>query len=46
MSNRAILVVDVQNEYWPSGNSALDGIQTVAANAARVMEDARGKVTS
>ncbi|MBD8688854.1 cysteine hydrolase [Rhizobium skierniewicense] len=43
MSNRAILVVDLQNEYWPSGSLALDGIETAAANSARVMEYARGK---
>lgn len=43
MSNRVILVVDLQNEYWPAGNYALDGIETAAANAARVMDHARAK---
>ena len=43
MSNRAILVVDLQNEYWPSGNFSLHGIEAAAANAARVMDDARAK---
>ena len=41
MSNRAILVVDLQNEYWPSGNFSLHGIEAAAANAARVMDHAR-----
>ncbi len=43
MSKRAILVVDLQNEYWPAGNLPLDGIDAAAANAARVMAHARAK---
>jgi len=43
MSNRAILVVDLQNEYWPAGNFALHKIEAAAANAARVMDHARSK---
>ena len=43
MSKRAILVVDLQNEYWPSGSLPLQGIEAAAANAARVMADARAK---
>ncbi|QDA36075.1 cysteine hydrolase (plasmid) [Paracoccus liaowanqingii] len=43
MSNRAILVVDLQNEYWPSGNLPLQGIEAAAENAARVIEHARSK---
>lgn len=43
MSNRAILVVDLQNEYWPTGNFALHGIEAAAANAARVMDFARSE---
>lgn len=43
MSNRAILVVDLQNEYWPTGNFALHGIEAAAANAARVTDFARSK---
>ena len=43
MSNRAVLVVDLQNEYWPSGNLPLQGIETAAENAARVIEHARSK---
>lgn len=43
MSKRAILVVDLQNEYWPGGNRPLHGIDAAAANAARVMAHARAK---
>lgn len=43
MSKRAILVVDLQNEYWPTGNLPLQGIEAAAANAARVMDHARAK---
>ena len=43
MSNRGVLVVDLQNEYWPSGNFSLHGIEAAAANAARVMDHARAK---
>lgn len=43
MSNRAILVIDLQNEYWPSGNFSLEGIEAAAANAARVISHARAK---
>ena len=43
MSKRAILVVDLQNEYWPQGNFPLAGIEAAAANAARVIAHARDK---
>ncbi|RMC31619.1 cysteine hydrolase family protein [Paracoccus alkanivorans] len=43
MSKRAILVVDLQNEYWPSGKLPLVGIDMAAANAARVIAAARDK---
>src|SRR3546814_15010447 len=41
MSNRAILVVDLQNESWPSGKFPLHGIAAAAAHAARVMAHGR-----
>ncbi|MDN5568955.1 MAG: cysteine hydrolase [Paracoccus sp. (in: a-proteobacteria)] len=41
MSKRAILVVDLQNEYWPTGKLPLQGIEAAAANAAKVMHHAR-----
>lgn len=43
MSKRAVLVVDLQNEYWPTGNFPLEGIEAAAANAGRVMAHARAK---
>lgn len=43
MSKRAILVVDLQNEYFPTGNFPLKGIEAASANAARVMAAARAK---
>ena len=43
MSKRAILVVDLQNEYWPDGNLPLHGIEAAAHNAARVIAHARSR---
>lgn len=43
MSKRAILVVDIQNEYFPEGNFPLQGIEAASANAARVIAAARAK---
>ncbi len=41
MSNRAIIVVDIQNEYFSGGKLPLEGIEKAAANAAKVIEHAR-----
>ena len=41
MSNRAIIVIDLQNEYWPGGNLPLENIEAAAANAARVIGHGR-----
>lgn len=41
MSKRAVIVVDLQNEYWPEGGFALENIEGAAANAARVIAQAR-----
>lgn len=41
MSKRAVVVVDLQNDYWPSGKWPLVGIREAAANAAKVIEKAR-----
>lgn len=41
MSNRAILVIDLQNEYWPGGNLPLEGIDAAAAKAAVVIAHGR-----
>jgi len=43
MSKRAIVVVDIQNDYFPGGKYELVGIDKAAANAARVIETARAK---
>lgn len=41
MSKRAVMVVDLQNEYFPAGKLPLVGIGKAAANAARLMGAAR-----
>ena len=41
MSKRAIIVVDLQNDYLATGSFALVGIDEAAANAAKVIEAAR-----
>ncbi|CAB3874019.1 MULTISPECIES: isochorismatase family protein [Achromobacter] len=41
MNNRAFLVVDLQNEYLPTGQLPLVGLQEVVANAARIIAAAR-----
>ena len=41
MSNRAIVVVDLQNEYWPEGGLPLANIAAAAENAARVIAHGR-----
>ena len=43
MSKRAIVVVDIQNDYLPGGKYELVGIHKAAENAARVIEAARQK---
>ena len=43
MSKRAVIVVDLQNEYLPTGKLALVGIEQVVRNAARVKAAARGR---
>ncbi|MGP9644984.1 MULTISPECIES: cysteine hydrolase family protein [unclassified Halomonas] len=41
MSHRAIIVVDIQNEYFPGGKLLLNGIEEAATNAANIIEHAR-----
>ena len=43
MNKRAVVVVDLQNEYLPTGKLALAGIHDALNNAARVIADARTK---
>ncbi|WP_447257665.1 hypothetical protein [Mameliella sp. RP-9] len=41
MREGAIIVVDIQNGYFPGGKYELNGMTRAAANAARVFEAAR-----
>lgn len=41
MSQRALIVVDLQNEYLPTGKLPLEGIDAALDTAARVIADAR-----
>ncbi|WP_303748699.1 cysteine hydrolase family protein [Stenotrophomonas pigmentata] len=43
MTKRAIIVVDLQNEYLATGKLPLVGIDAATANAVRVIADARAK---
>jgi nicotinamidase-related amidase len=41
MTKRALIIVDLQNDYFPDGKFALSGIEAAAANAARLLHAAR-----
>ncbi|MDA0427303.1 Streptothricin hydrolase [Stutzerimonas frequens] len=41
MGKRALVLVDIQNDYFPGGKWTLHGIEAAADNAARVLEAAR-----
>lgn len=41
MTSRALILVDLQNDYFPDGKFALSGIDAAAANAARLLHAAR-----
>jgi nicotinamidase-related amidase len=41
MSNRALIVVDIQNDYFPGGDWELSGIESAADNAAKLIAAAR-----
>ncbi|MBF6622493.1 MAG: isochorismatase family protein, partial [Pseudomonas stutzeri] len=43
MSKRAVVVIDLQNEYLPTGKLPLSGIDAAVDNAAKVIADARVK---
>ncbi|MDR9836743.1 cysteine hydrolase family protein [Herbaspirillum huttiense] len=43
MKKRGLIVVDLQNEYLPTGKLPLSGIEAASANAAKVITDARAK---
>ena len=41
MTKRALIIVDLQNDYFPGGKWTLTGIEAAAANAARLLQSAR-----
>ncbi|WP_269933098.1 cysteine hydrolase family protein [Aminobacter sp. HY435] len=43
MSKRAVIAIDIQNEYFPGCRMPLVGIEQATENAARVIEAARAK---
>jgi len=43
MPKRALVLIDVQNDYFPGGKWPLSGIESAADNAARVLAVAREK---
>lgn len=43
MSKRAVIVVDLQNEYLPAGKLPLVGIEQAVTNAVAIINDARTK---
>ncbi|WP_118138710.1 cysteine hydrolase family protein [Oceanicella sp. SM1341] len=42
MSSTALIVIDIQNDYFPGGDWPLSGVEPAAANAARLIGKARG----
>lgn len=40
---QALLIVDIQNDYFPGGTMALEGAEAAGANAARLLADFRAK---
>ncbi|MCW2272294.1 cysteine hydrolase family protein [Pseudomonas sp. JUb96] len=43
MSKHALIVIDIQNDYFPGGKWTLDGADTAADNAGKVIAAARAK---
>ena len=41
MSNQALILVDIQNDYFPGGAMELVGMDEAAANAAKILANAR-----
>ena len=44
MKQEALVIVDIQNDYFPGGNMELDGMEAAAKNAQRVLEFFRIKI--
>ncbi len=43
MSKRAVIFVDIQNDYFPGGKWTLHGIEAASDNAAKLLNSARSK---
>ena len=43
MSNQALIIIDLQNDYFPGGKWELHDIEKAAQNAVQILEDAREK---
>ena len=41
MSNQALILVDIQNDYFPGGAMELVRMEEAATNAAKILADAR-----
>src|SRR5687768_1977643 len=41
MGKRALVLIDIQNDYFPGGKWTLSGIEAVADNAGRILAAAR-----
>src|SRR5215510_10977545 len=41
MPRRALVLIDIQNDYFPGGRWTLSGIESAADNAAKVLASAR-----
>src|SRR4051794_36229109 len=43
MAERALVLIDIQNDYFPGGNMALEGPEAASANAARALAQFRSR---
>ena len=43
MADQALVIIDIQNDYFPGGKMELEGSDAAASNAARALEQFRGK---
>ena len=43
MADQALVIIDIQNDYFPGGKMELEGADAAAANAARAIEQFRSK---
>ena len=43
MDKTALILVDIQNDYFPGGKMTLEGVEPACANAARLLRHFRDK---